>query len=1016
MHLDHISGSIALTNRGECFDVRKDAMTGIDRVRQLVDERPWGEAIQAANATEAVEIAPRIYMSPGTSNAYMVLTDTGRVIVNTGLGFEAYTHKRLFDAICQEPTTHILVTQGHVDHVGGVGLFRDPDTLFVAQASNAACQADDERISERRQGQSYIWFADVIDEALQVANEHPDAVVQDAPTPDLTFEDRHELEVGGRRFVLLSTPGGETVDSCVVWLEGEGILFTGNLFGPLFPHFPNFNTIRGDKYRFADAYFASLARVRDLGPEILITGHGEPIRGKDLIRECLDRLEAAVRYVHDKTLEGINAGEDIDALAARITLPDDLYVGQGYGRVAWAVRTFWESYLGWFKLRSSIELYPRRPVAHALASLAGASATVAKARELLEEDPVLALGMAEAVLEGSPNEAAALRLALDAHEALLSNADDARNLWLGGWLRSQKASLEERLLAKPVGRVDVGEVRALMEAMPKRFVPTAAKGLTAVYQYELMGAQSGIWAVIVDNGTCRVQEGPHPSPDCRITMKDVDFLALNYGELHPLKAAMQGRIKFEGDRKKAIPLDKIFEKTKRPSKGGDTGANAKVLFVDDLNAPVLSLAQRSIKWLASKRSTRITVEGVLARAERRTGLADFGPRDFEARLRILVDDYNADVGMGEIGRRTVFGDLVRYASNRLLIQDYLSRHPEALEERIETPLIVVGLPRSGTTHLVNLLAADSRFRSLPLWEAMEPLPTTSTGVPSLATVAAVGSIDKALPRKAREWLGVDRLVADPRYLRSAANWAAMRTMVPYVAAMHPMNPDHVHEEIELMGPNFSSYTFEWTGHVPHYRDHYLATDQTPHYAYLKRLLQVLQHRDGGPRKPWVLKSPQHLEQLPTLLATFPDATIIFTHRDPVAVIQSTVTMLGYAQRIARNVLDMPGLLAYWTDRMERLLKKGVADRSLVPDERSYDSLFHELMADTEGKLEQIYNLYGVPRTARSRAEQAAFLEAHPRGKDGRVRYDLEGQFGTKPEVVRERFRFYLERFAVRVEV
>ncbi|MFZ1863529.1 MAG: sulfotransferase, partial [Polyangiales bacterium] len=823
------------------------------------------------------------------------------------------------------------------------------------------------------------------------------------------------LEVGGRRFVLLSTPGGETVDSCVVWLANEGILFTGNLFGPLFPHFPNFNTIRGDKYRFADAYLASLARVRDLEPEVLITGHGEPIRGKDLIRECLDRLEAAVRYVHDKTLEGINQGEDIDELAARITLPDELYVGQGYGRVAWAVRTFWESYLGWFKLRSTTELYPRSPVARTLASLAGASATVDEGRELVERDPVLALGLAEAVLEGSPNDTAALRLARDAHEALLSNQDDARNFWLGGWLVAQKASLEERLSAKPVERVNAGEVRTLMEAMPKRFVPNAAKGLSAVYQYELAGAERGTWSVIVENGTCRVQEGPHPSPDCRITMKDADFLALNYGELHPLKAAMQGKIKFEGDRKKALPLDKIFDKTKRPSKGVANGAGAKVLFIDDLNAPVLSPAQRSIKWLASKRHTAITVERVLAGAKRRTGLRDFGLRDFETRLRLLVDDYNADAGMGEVGRRTVLGDLVRYASNRLLIQDYLRRHPEALEEHVQKPLIVVGLPRSGTTHLVNLIAADSRFRSLPLWEAMQPVPNPRDRASSSAADAAVRSIDSALPRKARDWLGVDHLVADPRYLRCAANWAAMRTMVPYVAAMHPMNPDHVHEELELMGPDFSSYIFEWTGHVPHYRDHYLTSDQTPHYAYLKRVLQILQHRDGGPRKPWVLKSPQHLEQLPALLATFPDATIVFTHRDPVAVIQSTVTMLGYSHRMARDIVDMPGLLTYWTDRIERLLKKGVAERPLVPADRSYDSLFHEFMADTEGKLDLIYSTYGMPRTERSRGEQAAFLEAHPRGKGGRVRYDLEGQFGTKPEVVRERFGFYLERFAVRVE-
>ena len=280
------------------------------------------------------------------------------------------------------------------------------------------------------------------------------------------------------------------------------------------------------------------------------------------------------------------------------------------------------------------------------------------------------------------------------------------------------------------------------------------------------------------------------------------------------------------------------------------GAHGKVLFVDDLSAPVLTPAQRSIRWLASKRRTSITTEGVLGRARRRSGLDDFGPGDFEARLQLLVEDYGADRGMGEMGRQMVSGDLVRHATNRLLIHDYLRRRPEALEERIERPLVVVGLPRSGTTHLVNLLAADSRFRSLPLWEALEPVPNPREGTPSSAKVAAVRSIDGMLPRRAREWLGVDRLMADPRYLRCAASWVGMRTMVPYVAAMHPMNPDHVHEEIELMGSDFSCYTFEWTGHVPRYRDHYLERDQTPHYAYMKRVLQILQHLDRGPPKPW----------------------------------------------------------------------------------------------------------------------------------------------------------------------
>ncbi|MCA9533650.1 MAG: sulfotransferase [Myxococcales bacterium] len=1031
----------------------------MDPVRELVEKRPFGaEVLRAADAPEAIPVAGGIYMSPGTSNAYMVLTDGGRVIINTGLGFEALTHKRNFDAVSQAPTTHILVTQGHVDHVGGVGLFREPGTRFIAQANNLRCQADDERIAARRQTHSYVWFAEVIDGALEIAKQHPDVVVQDAPVPDELFTDTLVLETGKVRFELLSCPGGETIDNTVIWLPYTRTAFVGNTFGPLFPHFPNFNTVRGDRYRDPLAYLDTLARVRDLGAEVLITGHGLPIEGAGLIRACLDRLEAAVRYVHDETVRGINEGRDIDDVARTLRLPDELYVGEGYGRVSWGVRTIWESYLGWFKLRSTRELYPAAPVTGTLAAMLGAEAVVDAGRALLNapaadtgatdadstrtdnartdaartdaartDNALRALGLAEAALEAEPGHRAALRLARDAHERLLEHHDDARNFWLGGWLRAQHGKLVAQLAAPPPTKAEVGEVARLMTGMPKRFVPGAAPGLHAVYQYELDGAAGepkSTWAVIVEGDRCRVSEGAHPHPSCRIGMSAEDFVALNYGELHPLKAAMQGKLRFEGDRKVAIHLDKLFTKIKRPAAQATTGdTQADVIRIDDLRDPVLTPTQRTLKSLAERAQVRFERDAVLDAARRRTGLRDFGPEDFHERLDLLLADYRADTTLSGLGKQTVYGDLVRYASNRLLLQDLYTRHPEIDDEVIAAPVIVAGLPRSGTTHLVNLLAADSRFRSLPLWELLEPVPNPREGEPGKGRRALFAGLDRALPEKARSYLGVDTLAADPRHLRCTGKWAGMRLAVPHLAAMHPMTPDHIHEEIELMGPDFASYVFEWTGHVPRYRDHSYATDQTPHFAYMLRALRALQWQDrvregrapGAPAKRFVLKCPQHLENLPALNATFPDATVVFTHRDPVAVIQSTVTMLGYAERVGRTRVDADQLIAYWSERIERLLRKGVQDRALIPTARSYDSLFHEFMRDTEGTLDNVYARAGIPQTATSRAEQRAFLEAHPRGKDGRLEYDLERGFGVKPEALRERFAFYFERFPVRVE-
>jgi len=238
-------------------------------------------------------------------------------------------------------------------------------------------------------------------------------------------------------------------------------------------------------------------------------------------------------------------------------------------------------------------------------------------------------------------------------------------------------------------------------------------------------------------------------------------------------------------------------------------------------------------------------------------------------------------------------------------------------------------------------------------------------------------------------------------------------MVPLLEAMHPMNPDHIHEELELMTPDFASYNFEWIAVSPRWRDHYYATDQTPHYEYMRDVLKILQWLRGPDR--WVLKCPQHLEQLPVLRKVFPDAVVAVTHRDPVAVIQSAVTMLAYGQRMSRRTVDVKGLIDYWSDRVEHLLRACVRDRDTLPASRSIDVPFHEFMADDMAMVARIYERAGVEMTAEARGDLERFVAEHPRGKFGQVIYDLEGDFGVRPEDLRKRFDFYFERFPVRIE-
>ena len=353
--------------------------------------------------------------------------------------------------------------------------------------------------------------------------------------------------------------------------------------------------------------------------------------------------------------------------------------------------------------------------------------------------------------------------------------------------------------------------------------------------------------------------------------------------------------------------------------------------IADLVDPQLTDDQRAALDFTATLDISFDEAELLAEARARTRLSNFGAEalvgqassDFRPRLRAHLAAIEGDGGLTNLGRLILRRRVLRLLVSRLLLTDLVERYPEIHDVEIERPLIVVGLPRSGTTHLVNLLAADTRFRSLPYWESQEPFPLHGDGP------------------------DVDGI--DPRWRRCAEDHAAEATMAPLTKNMHDRFPAAIEEEVELLDVDFASYTLEWHARVPDWRDYYLSLDQREHYAYLKTILQALTFL-RGPRR-WVLKSPQHLEQLGPLVDTFPDATIAFTHRDPVAVIQSAITMLAYGDRLRRHQIEPEPLAEYWVERVERLLRACVRDRELVPDERRVDVVFHEFMADDMATVE-----------------------------------------------------------------
>jgi len=413
-------------------------MAGIHR------ERPGADAIAAATDAPAIDVGDGVWLSYGLSNSYLLSTDDGRLIVNTGMGFEGPLHRQAFDSVDPSPTRAVILTQGHYDHVGGVDVLRDPGSDVIAQANFETWRHDNERLEAFRSRNSAFAWIDAIVAAMEYASSvGVGAVAQAKPEPTVTVEQRLEVTIGGRDLVLIATPGGETFDSLVIWLPQSKTLLSGNLFGPLFGHVPNLVTIRGDRYRDALTYIRSLDVVQDLQPARLLTGHFDPIEGADRIAEEVAAMQEAVQWVHDRTVDGMNAGSDVHTLMREIRVPDHLDVGEGYGKTAWNVRAIWENYAGWFHHRSTTELYGVPPLAIAadVVAAAGADAlAAAAASHLAGGRPVEALHLTDVILAAAPNHLGARDVAIGAHEVLLGTNE---NFWEGAWLRRAVTKLEK---------------------------------------------------------------------------------------------------------------------------------------------------------------------------------------------------------------------------------------------------------------------------------------------------------------------------------------------------------------------------------------------------------------------------------------------------------------------------------------------------------------------------------------------------------------------------------------------
>lgn len=403
--------------------------------------------------------------------------------------------------------------------------------------------------------------------------------------------------------------------------------------------------------------------------------------------------------------------------------------------------------------------------------------------------------------------------------------------------------------------------------------------------------------------------------------------------------------------------------------------------LDDLAQPQFSAQGQQILDMMATLAAQcpLRADALHAQASADTGLHDFGPGDYRERLEVYLAALREIDGLHDAGRVNFYNQLLQVLKNRLLLVDLLKRHPEINDIALHAPVVIAGLPRTGTTHLHNLLAAPPTFRTMPYWESVEPFP-----MPNEVGIAP-----------------------DPRRTRMDVAVSVLDAVMPHFALMHEITTDHVHEEIQLLANDVSTMLLETLADVPRWRDYYQSHDQTPHYEYLATQLRAMQYLRGGRR--WLLKSPQHLEQVRVLNRVFPDSIVVFTHRDPVPVALSMIAMITYSARMHRTPVPVQQIAASWIDRLDQMLTALVRDRDTIGPDRSIDIRFDDFMADEIGVARRVYALAGEPFTDETEKAVTDYLAGHRRGRLGSVETSFD-MFGLDEAAARERFAPYAQRF------
>lgn len=397
-------------------------------------------------AKVVVKINDSVYMAPTTGNVYLVTTPAGNVLIDTASSDQAPEARKLLLAENHGPVKYIILTHGHADHIGGIPLWKEPGTQIIAQRNYVEFVNYVTRLEGFFAPRNAATFGRPAHEAAPWAGNYGAKI-----DPTIFFDEKYEFTLGGVEFDLFSTPG-ETPDHLTVWLPAHKIAFIGdNYAGIGIPEpmsFPNIYALRGTRPRPALDWISSIDKVLALKPDIVLSGHGDPIFGNEEITRRLTRYRNAIQYVHDEVVKGMNDGKDVYTLMQEIKLPASYNLSQVFGKVSWSVRGIYDGYAGWFDTDpATMYELPPSSVYPDLVKLAGGPEPLVKlALEKLEAGKsVEALHLTDVVLAYDEKNNAALEARLKTLNYLQERCENYVEAgWLDYGIRKAKEKLESK--------------------------------------------------------------------------------------------------------------------------------------------------------------------------------------------------------------------------------------------------------------------------------------------------------------------------------------------------------------------------------------------------------------------------------------------------------------------------------------------------------------------------------------------------------------------------------------------